>query len=63
MSERKVSLVVESHQCEAVEVEMEVPQGSPVLPILFAVYLSGIFKEVAEEVQGCMTTSFADGCG
>lgn len=63
MSERKVSLVVDRHQCEAVEVETGVPQESPVSRILFAIYLSGIFKEVEEDVVGCMTTLFADDCG
>lgn len=30
------------------------------MPILFAVYLSGIFKDVEKEVEGCIATSFAD---
>lgn len=55
-SERKVSLVVDGHQSQAVEVDTRVPQGSPVSPTLFAVYLRGIFKQVEEEVEGCMTT-------
>lgn len=60
MSERRVSLVVDGHQCEAVVVETEVPRGLPVSHILFAIYLSGIFKEAEEEVEGYMSTSFAD---
>lgn len=40
MLKMKVSLVVDGHQCEAVEVGTGVPQESPVLPILFAVDLS-----------------------
>lgn len=43
MSDRNVSLVVDNHSCEAVEVETGVPQGSSVSPILFAVYLREIF--------------------
>lgn len=30
------------------------------LLIQFAVYLSGIFKEVETELEGCMTTSFTN---
>lgn len=63
MMERKVSLVEDDYQCEAVEVEMRVLCGSPVSPILFVVNLSRIFKEVEEEVEGCITTSFGDDCG
>lgn len=63
MSEIRVSLVVDIHQCKAVEVEMEVPQGSPVSLIPFAIYLKGIFKQVEEKVEGYMTTSFVNNCG
>lgn len=60
MSERTVSLVVEGHQCEIVEVETTVRQESSDSYILFAVYLSGIFKEVEEEIEWWMAISFAD---
>lgn len=63
LSKRMVSLVVDGHQCVAVEVDTGVPQRSPVSHILFAIYLSGIFEEVKEEVEECMATSFADDCG
>lgn len=58
-----VSLVVDEHQGEEVEVKTGVPQGSLVLPILFPVYLSGILKKVKKIVEGCMSTSFADNYG
>lgn len=60
ISERLVRLVVDSHLCEAVGVETGVPQRSPVSSILFAAYLREIFKEMEEEVEEYMTTSFAD---
>lgn len=63
MMESKLSLVVDGYQCEEVEVETGVPQGSPVSLILFVVYLSRIFKEVEKEVEGCTATLYADGCG
>lgn len=42
------------------EVETEVPQRSPVSPIVFVIYLSWIFKQVEEEVEGFIATLFAD---
>lgn len=62
MSERKVRLEVDGHQWEVVVVETRVSQGLPVLPILVAVYLSEILKEVKKEVEECMATSFVDDC-
>jgi len=46
MSDRKVKLVLEGREGEEHEVETGVPQGSPVAPILFTAYLSGIFDQV-----------------
>lgn len=62
MSERKVSLMVDSHQYDAVEIEMGVPRGSPVSPILLGIYHSRIFKKVKEDMEGCMAKLFADDC-
>lgn len=62
MSERSVSLVVDSQPCVTAGVEMGVLQGLPVSPILFAVYLYRIFKEVEEEVKGCMALWFSNDC-
>ncbi|KAI0999672.1 hypothetical protein K3495_g8523 [Podosphaera aphanis] len=40
-----------------------IPQGSPVSPILFTIYTSGVFQKVEDEVDTCQLTSFADDCG
>ena len=37
-----------------------IPQGSPVSPILFTVYLSGLFGYVEERVPGIRSLSFVD---
>lgn len=43
--------------------ETEALQGSLVSPILFPIYLTCVFREVERELEGYMTTSFADDCG
>jgi len=43
MSQRKVRLVLNGQEGEAHEVDTGIPQGSPVSPILFTVYISGLF--------------------
>lgn len=62
MSDINVGLVIDGHQCKETAVETDVPQGSPISPILFAMYLSMVFKEVEKEVDGCVATSFTDDC-
>jgi len=41
-------------------VDTGIPQGSPVAPILFVTYLSGIFDEVEAAVPGVLGLSFVD---
>lgn len=62
MSDRSIWLVINGHQCTEAEVETGVPQGSQVSRIRFVIYLSGVFREVEKEVEGCTTTLFADDC-
>jgi len=60
MSDRKVKLVLEGREGEEHEVETGVPQGSPVAPILFTAYLSGIFDQVETACPGVQGLSFVD---
>src|SRR4051794_2604049 len=39
------------------------PQGSPVSPILFCIYISGVFYAIEEAVLGVWALSFADDIG
>jgi ribonuclease HI len=59
MTDRQVKLVLDGVEGKALRVETGIPQGSPVAPILFVTYLSGIFEQVE---QTCETKglSFAD---
>ena len=52
MSDRRVKLVLEGRDGGEHEVETGVPQGSPVAPILFTAYLSGVFDHVEEACPG-----------
>jgi len=41
-------------------VSTDIPQGSPVFPVLSKVYLSGLFGSVEEKVPGIKALSFVD---
>jgi len=62
LSERTVEMVIEGNATERHPVEAGVPQGSPVLPILFAIYTSGPIKWV-EEYVSAKGLSFVDDLG
>jgi len=51
LSERTVEMVIEGNAMERHPVESGVPQGSPVSPILFVIYTSGLIKWVEEYVS------------
>jgi len=60
MSDRQVKLVLDGKTGEGNPVDTGIPQGSPVAPILFTTYLSGIFDKVEEAVPGIRGLSFVD---
>jgi len=60
MSDRQVKLVLDGQTGQANPVDTEIPQGSPVAPILFTTYLSGIFDKVEAVVPGIWGLSFVD---
>jgi hypothetical protein len=59
MADRQVRLVLDGDLGDTHKVETGIPQGSPVAPILFVVYVSAIFQEVEETCQ-VKGLSFAD---
>lgn len=62
-SDRSVGLIINGHRYEETVVKSGVPQESPVITILFAIYLSQVFQGGEKEVEGCIATSFVDDCG
>jgi len=51
--ERKVIMSMDGNEGDSMDVEMGVPQGSPVSPVLFVIYLSGLFGQVEEKEKEC----------
>jgi len=62
LSERTVEIIIDGNAMERHPVEAGVPQGSPVSPILFAIYTSGLIKWV-EEYVSAEGLSFVDDLG
>jgi len=60
MADRNVRIVIDGTERQDGVVETGIPQGSPVSPILFAVYISGVFEE-AERKTAPEGLSFVDG--
>jgi hypothetical protein len=60
MTDRQVKIVLDGETGQVHPVDTGIPQGSPVAPILFVTYLSGIFDEVERKAQGVSGLSFAD---
>ena len=57
MTDRNVRIVIDGTEGQDRAVETGIPHGSPVSPILFAVYISGDFEEV-ERKTGAGGLSF-----
>lgn len=59
----KVQLVIDGHDNKERDIETGIPQGSPVSPILFLIYISGVFNNVAETRPLVTSLSFVDDLG
>jgi hypothetical protein len=59
MKDRKVLLIINGHETAMKPTNSGIPQGSPISPILFAIYISAVFEEV-EDVTGAVGISFVD---
>jgi hypothetical protein len=63
LSDQTVEMVIEGNVMERRPEEAGIPQGSPVSPILFAIYTSGLVKWVEERLSGIEGLSFVDDVG
>lgn len=59
MCDRRVSLIINGHETAMKATNSGIPEGSPVSPISFAIYISGVFEEVETET-GAVGISFVD---
>jgi hypothetical protein len=53
MEERKVIMSKDWKEGDSMDVETGVPHESPVSPVLFIIYLSGLFGRVEDEEEEC----------
>jgi hypothetical protein len=60
MSDRSVKMVVDGQEGTQFAVNMGLPQGSPVSPVLFAIYMADIHQAIEEAIEGSSGLSFID---
>lgn len=63
MTNQKIQLVIDGHDNKEKEIETGIPQGFLVLPIIFLIYISDIFKKVLETNPMVISLSFVDNLG
>ena len=63
MTNKWVELVINGHINPKYQVEIRIPQGSLVSPILFLIYISRIFLEIESRLPQVTCLSFMDDLG
>ena len=63
LTDQKIQLVIDGHDNKEREVEIGIPQGSPVSPILFLIYIRGVFDKISEISRGVTSLSFMNDLG
>ena len=63
LTDRKVQLVIDGHNNEEREIKTRIPQGSSVSPILFLIYISGVFDKISKTSPLITSLSFIDDLG
>ena len=60
MRDRRIIMNINGQDGEPEEITTGLPQGSPVSPVLFGIYISGVHEAVQSRVQGAEGISFVD---
>ena len=60
MRERRVIMSVDGQDSAPLEVITGLPQGSPISPVLFAIYIADIHQAVESQIEDCRGISFVD---
>ena len=60
LTNQKIQLVIDGHDNKRREIETGIPQGLPLLPDFFLIYISGVFDAVAENNPAVTSLSFVD---
>ncbi|EED21750.1 endonuclease/reverse transcriptase, putative [Talaromyces stipitatus ATCC 10500] len=63
LSDRRVTLVIDGHVGKEVPISSGLPQGSPVSPILFVLYVHGLSRAIERSVPEVRCLSFVDDQG
>ena len=60
LSDRTAYLFFDSEESTSFQVQAGVPQGSPLSPILFILYISTLYTELEKKIPGVLVVGFAD---
>ena len=63
LTDRTVQLIIDGCKNQERKIDTGIPQGSPVSPILFLIYISGVFYKVQEVIPAVTSLSFVDDLG
>ena len=63
LTDQRVQLVIDGHINRKRDIKSGIPQGSSVLPILFLVYISGVFEKVSVSYPAISVIFFVDDLG
>lgn len=63
LTNRKIQHVIDGYKNPENDVETGIPQGSPVSPVLFLIYISGVFEQVEKELPEIVSLSFLNDLG
>ena len=63
MIDKRVELIINEYINPKMIINIGIPQNSPVSPILFLIYISGMFKEVKKKIPQITYLFFIDNLG